>query len=103
MYRSHARSAFTLVELLVVVAIIGVIIGIALPVISAVRRQVQETVCLSNLRSLGQAHWAYLSDNQDEFPTERAYGGSDRIWTCNLAGFKGTRRNRRIRPRPIGC
>lgn len=57
--------AFTLVELLIVVAIVGVLVGILLPALGGARDAARRTKCLVNLRTLGQAHWLYMMDNQD--------------------------------------
>ena len=56
------RPAFTIVELLVVVAIIGVLIGILLPAVSNARNQAKLTASQSNLRQLGVAHANYASN-----------------------------------------
>lgn len=61
------RRAFTLIELLVVVAIIALLISILLPALNAARQQARESVDLSNLRQLEQAHWAYLLENKGYF------------------------------------
>jgi prepilin-type N-terminal cleavage/methylation domain-containing protein len=55
-------GGFTLVELLVVVAIVAVLIGILLPALARVRDQAQTTACLSNMRQLGIAFQLYGSD-----------------------------------------
>jgi len=65
----RSRSAFTLVELLVVIGIIAVLIAILLPVLSKARAQANRTVCLSNIRQLGTAILMYCNDNKGYFPT----------------------------------
>lgn len=63
--------AFTLVELLVVIGIIGVLISILLPTLNRVRRQANDVVCQSNLRQIGLACQNYGVDNRDFWPSSK--------------------------------
>lgn len=65
---SKPRNAFTLVELLVVVAIIGIIIAIVLPTLSSARESSRAAVCAANLKSQGAALRAFLNDSDERLP-----------------------------------
>ena len=63
-----ARSAFTLIELLMVIGIIAVLIGILAPVLSAARSRGKRTVCSNNLRQLMTGMSSYLNSSGDIYP-----------------------------------
>ncbi|MCG8584685.1 MAG: DUF1559 domain-containing protein [Pirellulales bacterium] len=58
---------FTLVELLVVMAIIGILVAMLLPALGAVRESARKTVCRNNMGQLGLATQAYL-ESRGSFP-----------------------------------
>jgi prepilin-type processing-associated H-X9-DG protein/prepilin-type N-terminal cleavage/methylation domain-containing protein len=55
-------KAFTLVELIVVVSIIGLLMAILLPALGAARGRVKAVICQNNLRNLGVAFTCYAED-----------------------------------------
>jgi|SRR5690606_26789686 len=58
-------SGFTLVELLTVIAILGVLAGILVPVIGSARASARSAQCVGNLRQLGVATRLYLADHNN--------------------------------------
>jgi len=55
MMRQFGRGAFSLLEVLVVIALIAILISVLIPTFSRIRRQADLTVCASNLRQIGAA------------------------------------------------
>ena len=60
----RARRGFTLVELLVVVAIIGILVGMIMPAVQQARESGRKAVCVNNLHQIGVALQAYESQNR---------------------------------------
>lgn len=87
----HRSSGFTLVELLTVIAIIGILAGILIPVVGRVRETAKASLCTSNLRQIGQAFIAFATDHKDHYPLSWAKGdGSyDNNWQYNTAPYLG--------------
>jgi len=58
----RTKTAFTLIELLIVVAVIAIIAGVAFPMLSVAREKGRQTECVSNLAQLGKALHLYADD-----------------------------------------
>jgi prepilin-type N-terminal cleavage/methylation domain-containing protein len=65
---AYRTGAFTLIEVLVVVAIIALLIAILLPSLAAAKRQARAVVCATNLRTICTATHYYVQANQDTSP-----------------------------------
>ena len=61
------KPAFTLVELLVVVAIISLLLATLMPALAAAKRQARSIACQTQLRNIAIAWRAYFFDNDDLF------------------------------------
>jgi len=59
---------FTLIELIVVIAVITVLMAVMVPVLSQAREQGRSTVCLNNLRQMAIAAEVYASGNDGSYP-----------------------------------
>jgi len=66
--KNRARFGFTLIEVLVVVAIIALLVAILLPSLARARDQAQTTSCASNMRQLHYGFTMYAQDNQGRYP-----------------------------------
>ena len=63
--KSGKSSTFTLLELLVTIAIISMLMSILLPGLKRAKEMATSTVCLGNLRQCGMAAGSYLADNEN--------------------------------------
>lgn len=68
MPRATLRGAFTLVELLVVVALVATLAAMLFPVFVQAKGAAKGTGCVGNLRSIGLGVGLYCSDNESRYP-----------------------------------
>src|SRR5579862_4338724 len=60
---ASSRSGVSLIEILVVIAIIGVLLGLILPAVHTAREASYRVQCASNLSQIGKAYHSYLEAN----------------------------------------
>jgi prepilin-type processing-associated H-X9-DG protein len=78
-------AGFTLIEMLTIIAIIGILAALLLPALNAAREKARRVACSSNLRQIGVAMLAYASDNRMHFPTAENNGLlADSAWDAAL-------------------
>ena len=84
--------AFTLVELLVVLAIIGILAAILLPTFSRARAKAQTVVCMNNLKQLTIAFHSYVTDSGDRIMANHAAVGAGSIdgpgWVAGIMSYE---------------
>jgi prepilin-type N-terminal cleavage/methylation domain-containing protein len=64
MHRTLSRRGFTIVEVVVAIAVIALLMGLLFPVLGAVKRTARNTLCMSNIRNFVAADLAYMTVHQ---------------------------------------
>ena len=91
--RSENAGAFTLIELLIVIAIIAILAAMILPVLARAKESGRRIYCLNNLRQLSLASQMYVNDDQNFYPPRSdasrwpnvfydSYGGNVNLLLC---------------------
>ena len=78
--------AFTLVEILVVIAIIGLLVAMLLPALGRAKSQVQLADCRNRLRNIGVALRLYANEREDLLPMSTCVDGPQQEMTEALGG-----------------
>lgn len=106
---SREQGAFTLIELLAVVAIIALLISILLPALGRARQQAKSVVCRTQLRDLGINTQMYANAERDAVPLNmfKNYGtsvylnevrGRDYPWPVLLLNYQSAQKNQHLCP-----
>lgn len=86
MPRQTARArAFTLIEMLVVIAIIAMLVGMLIPALKSARDSARSLVCTSNLRTLAITTHQFAQDHNGHLPRSSHSAGFNRLpWAAAL-------------------
>ena len=86
-------NGFTLTELVVIIALVGVLSAFLLSAVAQVRAMANAGRCASNLAQCALAHVTYANDNLGELPhTSRLLGGSTQIpWSLQVKDYFATK------------
>ena len=85
--RPRRFYAFTLIEMLTVIAIIGVLSALLFPAINSAREKGRRIACASNLHQIGIGMLAYAGDHQNHVPTALNNAGGSAWYTALTNGY----------------
>lgn len=83
----RTQRAFTLVELLVVITIIGALVALLLPAVQAARAAARRTECANNMRQIGLAFLRYCDAHHGKFPLTAHGHETEQSWIYSLAPY----------------
>jgi prepilin-type N-terminal cleavage/methylation domain-containing protein len=87
-FHDGRNSAFSLIELLVVITVIAILAALLLPAFIGTKLRAQQISCISKLRQLALANACYVEECQQELPSI-AGAGFEFSWPIPLAPFYG--------------
>ena len=96
----YGHHGFTLIEILVVISIIGLLMGLSVPILSRAREYAKRTKCLSNVRQLQVALQLYMDSDDGRVPPRDYDEGA--VWVDRLEPYYRDRKLLRCPSDPRG-
>ncbi len=93
---NRKHDFFTLIELLIVIAIIAILASMLLPALNKARSKAKATDCMNNMKSCISFMYMYAGDNRDMMPLAPVYAGTYRNWAQSIV------QSSILKPNPIG-
>ena len=96
------KHSFTLIELLIVIAIISILAGMLLPALSKVKETAHTITCANNMRQLGFAMLMYCDDYK-RFPRRGSNSEDNSCWDVKIIPFLGTNGGKKVSYKSFVC
>ncbi|MCB1089455.1 MAG: type II secretion system protein [Verrucomicrobiae bacterium] len=91
-FRSRSSKAFTMLEMMIVVTVIGILAAMAFPAYVKMQRWARETVTVNNLKQITAATLTWAADHGDKLPSPRYTGNEKNLpyyWKMDTDGEAG--------------
>ena len=81
------HNKFSLIEILVVLAIIAILTSLLLPALGQARKKSKLAVCTSNIKQISNAIYMYISDHDQYFPYSHSVTNGNSSWDDKLGVY----------------